>query len=305
MTMKRHFEVEGYFTLEAVRPDGTVRKRLRFKNLITNNGLDLIGSSGAIWARAAVGTGTATPANTDTGLATFLTSTSTITGTPTSGTQVATAPKYVWERYTYQFAIGIATGNLTEVGMTAAAAGSNTNFFSHALILDGGGAPTTFTVLSSEALNVTYEFRMYFVDTDPTNVVTIAGVNYTFTTRPASIANWLGSTSGAPAGNQIVQTLTAYNGSMGAITTTPSGTSGGQINSATPTYTGGSYQMTYVFSIPLGSWNLASPFITALSLSPSSAWRTAGLWQWGVSPAIPKDATKTLSLTVVITWARH
>ena len=57
-----------------------------------------------------------------------------------------------------------------------------------ALILDGGGSPTTLTILSDETLDVTYTIRVYPPTTDVTGSITLDGVSYGYTIRPCNVS---------------------------------------------------------------------------------------------------------------------
>src|SRR5690606_8917143 len=105
----------------------------------------------------------------------------------TAGTTSA-APYYTWMRKTFRFAAGVATGNLSEVGISWLTTGA---LFSRALILDSGGLPTTITVLADEVVDVTYEFRIMAKTDDETGSVTFTGSiggTYDWTMRSVSVA---------------------------------------------------------------------------------------------------------------------
>jgi hypothetical protein len=107
--------LQGFYKLEAVKLDGTRRVLTDwFPNLITNGGLDRIGVSSTYLDYCHVGSGNTAPANTDTGLATPVAST--ITSTSTTGIQ-GSSPYYTWQTIVYTFGLGVAAGNLAEVGV--------------------------------------------------------------------------------------------------------------------------------------------------------------------------------------------
>lgn len=68
-------------------------------------------------------------------------------------------PAYGRTIFEVQFARGVAAGNISEMGATWKNDGSV--LFSRALIKDGGGTPTSITVLADEFLTVTYELRRF------------------------------------------------------------------------------------------------------------------------------------------------
>ena len=157
ITMQHETQCAGWFKIEATRPDGTRRVLADwFPNLILNGGLDRMGANPDYLSWCQVGSGSTAPVAAQTALVNRIAGTSTQQNN-VSGAQ-ASAPYYGWYRRTYRFAQGVAAGNLSEVGVGWATSGS---LFSRALILDGGGSPTTITVLSDEVLDVTYELRRY------------------------------------------------------------------------------------------------------------------------------------------------
>src|SRR5690606_8608712 len=105
-------DVEGWFTLSAIRDGNVVRSR-QFHNLFLNQGLDRLATiqPGTLWPRVHVGTGTTPPAPTDTGLVNYLGFIQSATNTAgNSG-----APDYYsWTRLSWLSAIGaFGTTNLT------------------------------------------------------------------------------------------------------------------------------------------------------------------------------------------------
>lgn len=270
------------------------------KNLITDIGMDRIGTGSSMGIYCRIGTGTTAPANADTQLVSQSASASTTVGSPSSVN--AGTPNYESIfTITYEFALGAVVGNMAEVGIGWSSSGAT--LFSRALILDGGGSPTTITVLVTEILQVTYRFTMWPVLTDVTSTVTISGVVYAYTARTRSIATAL-------AGNVFGSLLnsaaaTAYNGAIGAITAVPAGTSAALTVSALASYTNGTYYRDCTLSAAIGSVNLAGGIrcITFDGQGGGSAnnFRT----QMEFTPVIPKDNTKVLSLTMRQPWSRH
>jgi len=312
--------VQGWYKMEALKvdADGRVIEKSRrvvadwFPNLITNQGLDRLGGdfSNNIFPSCQVGSGTTAPNVNDTGLVSRIAGTSTAAASPAQGAQ-PTAPYYGWLRNFYRFATGTAAGNLSEVGVGWGTTGAT--LYSRALVLDTLGNPTTVTVLSDEVLDVTYEHRLYPPTDDATNVVNISGTNYTFTTRAANVTSasfWTMTGNGSPAGGTHFglqaspNAVVAYNGSIGAITTQPGGTLGSF--GSTPTlsaYTPGSYFRDS--SVSAGtSAAVLSGGISAILASYGRGFSNNGQFQYGISPAIPKLDTQTLTLTFRQSWAR-
>ncbi len=293
--------IKGHFKLEAVDMlTGKKRFLAEFDNLVTDQGLDRMATDSDWLSYCSVGSGNTAPANTDTGLVSFVSSTST-RSTSNSGNS-GSSPWFAFATITYRFAIGTAAGNLSEIGI----GWSNTNghLFSRALILDGSGNPTTITILSSEALDATYTFQLYAPLVDVTGSVTINGVAtaYTFRASSANGGAWAG---GFISGDNFgYNGLIVYNGSIGSITGAPGGSSDASNSSVVQSYSSGSYQLDTIFSWGLTQGNLSGG-ITAILIYAGQQRQQMGQFQVGFSPAIPKDGTKTMTLTFRQSWARH
>lgn len=289
--------VGGFFKLEATNVR-TGKKRLLadwFPNLITNGGLDQIGNSANWLTGCYVGSGNTAPSFTDTQLAAIVASTTDIVGSTASVN--ASSPYYGSRINTYFYAAGVATGTLAEIGVGAIA----TALFSRALILDGVGNPTTVTVLADEALTAFYEFRNYPPLTDVTGSVTISGTSYTFTARAANAGTsvWEPAQNGDEDGPSE---MTIFAGAIGALTAGPAGASAAESSGADPAYTPGQLlnQRTSVFGGAIGNFGgIESMLFTCGQVNGS-----LGQIQVGLSAAIPKDSTHSVTLTVQKSWAR-
>lgn len=295
-----HMGLAGRFTLRAVKPDGSSRLLADwFDNLILDQGLNRMGT-GAFMSSCVVGAGSTDPTTIDTALESYIAGTSTIHSS-SYGAQ-PTAPYYGWLRYTYRFAQGTAAGNIGEVGVGWATTDTPT-LFSRARIKDELGDPTVVTVLADEFLDVTYELRSYPPTVDGTPVVlNIDGVNYTFTPRAmvvTSITVWSPD-------NQAVG-LSAHGGSwasflhsgaIGAITSSPSGTSGHVSGQSNLEYSNNSLQRDMLFYWDLDYGNVPG------GAQAVTVGTTLGDFQLSISPALPKTSLKVLSMTFRVTWAR-
>lgn len=296
----------GRYTLDVRRPDRV--DRYAFHNLITNTGMDSVGLSSAVdgngfatnCAWCAVGTGNTAPAFTDTQLTAFLAGHAyTSTPTSTSGTG------YEGALYTFAFAQGAVVGNIAEVGTGIANTGSTgfSPMFSHALILDSGGNPTTIPVTAIDQLTVTYEVDVYWPTTD--TIVNITDSNtgqvYAVTCRAAQVgtSGWWGSYGpNVYAGsNNVWYYIQAYTGALGPITGDPASQVGVRYYYARGSYVTGSYQRIDSFTQSIANWNAN---LTAFEWS-----NALGTFQFGFSPAVPKTNTQTLTLNRSISWARH
>lgn len=294
----------GHFLLEAVHAETGERRVLAaFDNLITNGGLDRLGSAGssAVISHVQVGTGSTAPANTDSALANYLAGTNrsysysaSYGGNPTYHTEAT----HYWE-----FNQGAAAGNLSEIGVGWAASGS---LFSRALIVDGGGSPTTITVTAIEFLAVTYKLRMYPPTADVTGTITLDGDDYDYIIRPSLAGGvaWAAHGQQAYAASSGAYAELVYTGDIGAMTSSPAGSAASISSASVAAYSGGSYKRSLTYSASIGQGNLSGG-IRSLAFS---LYTNGGLsqmkWQCQFDPKIPKDNTKTLSLTYDVSWSR-
>lgn len=302
--MTNSFGLLGLFKFEAFRQDehgkeiaGTRRTIADwFPNLILDAGLERMGSSSTFLTYCRVGTGSVPPSPIDSGLANLLASTATVTAN-VYGAQ-STAPYFGWRRKTFRFAQGVASGNLSEVGVGW---DTGTALFSRALILDSAGAPTTITVGADETLDVTYELRTQPVTAEAGGNIVLAGVSYSWVSKPAYVTNQDQWSVGNNGSTVQPANARAYADSMGAITGGPSGTNVGVVVSRAP-YAANSRKSVITISASLIQGNLSGGI---KSILVSGAATTLGSYQIEFTPAIPKDDTKTLSLTYDVTWGRQ
>lgn len=298
-----HIGMAGRFKLEAVNVETGERRELApwFNNLITDAGLNAWGTD-SIGSYCVVGTGSAAPAVTDTALANKLAHTNNIISSAPGGS--ATAPYYASFTQVYRFAAGVATGNVSELGICIGS--SSTQVFSRTLVKDGSGNPTTITVLASEALDVTYELRLYPPAADLPHSTVIAGVTYTGVARAANVTGFtspgytwfLGNSLGSPIDIQVPGFQPrVYTGDIGAVTALPSGTYEGVPVSVQDAYSNNSRQRTGTMTVGLTQGNIGG---IATVLIPTRL----GAYQISFSPPIPKDATKVLTLGLTLSWSR-
>jgi hypothetical protein len=304
--------MSGRFILEKLKVDARgvpiEASRIRvaeFDNLILNAGLNRIGTNGDWLSAVQVGSGTTPPAVTDTGMQSFIAGTTTIQATSVAAQP--SPPYYTTRSVTQRFAAGAAAGNISEVGIGWAATGST--LFSRALVVDGGGVPTTITVLSDEVLDVTYQLRNYPPASDVTGSITITGVGTVGTTiRAAEVTNansWGLGQSGAIGGFSTRSgEHDAYSGAIGAVTGVPSGTSGAgsAVNAA---YSSGSFKRDATITWPLNNANFGGINSVRLELEAIGSSGTFGAIQIGFGTTIAKNATNTFTLNASHVWARR
>jgi hypothetical protein len=202
INLKRYVEVdrldhgvgiEGWFTVELVHArTGLVKRRLRFRNLITNAGLNALGSGTAISdliQYLAVGTGSNTPSFTDTALQAEIARTNSNGGFADVDTANGSGDTLVyWSRVqTRVFTESQANGNLAELGFFNQATGGT--LWNRQLFLDELGNPTVITKTNEDQLRVQYEYRIYPPMADNVQNIVINGVDTSVTSRPAQVAS--------------------------------------------------------------------------------------------------------------------
>lgn len=301
--------LSGHFRIITHSPRYGTRVRAEFDNLILNQGLDRV-AQGAWIDYCQVGTGNTAPANGQTGLVSWLAGSNT-RGVADVTSYVPGPPPYHELIRTTRFATGVATGTLAEVGMGWASSGST--LFSRALILDGGGSPTTITILSDETLDVEYTLRVYPPTTDVTGSKTISGSSYNYVLRASMVGanNWSVASlvSGAIAGISASGSALVFpsTSTLGAITSQPSGSGVSGSGASSGTYVPGSYSRTR--TLPFGLSVTPSGGVGALyaDMGPSAAFvgSTGCALQMSFSPVLPKTGSNVLTLTMSVSWARH
>jgi len=298
-----------------------------FDNNITDYGLNLLGNpkrasggtAGYVICGCAVGTGNTAESNSDTTLAAGLAASSTVQVSWATTAQTATAPYYLTSSITIRFGTGVAAGNLSEIGMLGGAttAAANGNVFSRALIKDGGGAPTTITILSDEILDVTYQLRTYPTSSTGSFNQTINGVStaFTYTVTPGGMSR----TGGTLGSNNWAMNLwqntngfvaNSYNANAsieGGLFTAAPGTapnipSGGSSDAwqtvSTAAYTDGNFYKDCTFNMPLNNGNFTSQ-TWVISFDP------LGMFQIQMSPTMTKTASMTYSFVCRVSWGRY
>lgn len=298
-----HVGIAGYFKIEAVKPDGSRRELAPWQpNLVTDAGLDFPGQYAHIlfcMQYCRLGTGSTPPTFADTALDNQIAAVAYLNGDYTTTGVSGAVPYYKFERVTYIFTPGMATGNISEVGVAPTSGG---DLFTRALIKDGAGVPTTITVLSDEQLQVTYEVRFYPNTTDWVGNVTIAGVVHTVTVRPSAVNTVSNFETALWAPFISVSTDTTFIDFF-PITTN----AGGALTANTITHTAyviGTYFRDTTVNASLGELNAGTNAggtgIKLLILANGP-----GAWQAKFVPPINKDNTKIMSLKFRLTWGRY
>lgn len=265
-----------------------------FKNLIPNNGLDLIGQSTSRFNYCAAGSGSSTPTVNDTAIEALLGDEQ----SPSVSYQTNLTEYYIAYIATYTFNVGAVVGNVSE--LTIGQGANGTNIFSRALVKDGVGNPTSITVLADEQLIVTWELRYYFNEADQSDTVD----GYSIVMRPSeldvsSVWHAMTNTAGMSSAdiNNFYRPRAYVGGGLGSITSDPTGSDHARTSVSNQSYSGGAYQKTGT-----ARW------------SPSSFSGTVnafyipffpfGAWQFSVSPGIVKTSDDELEIDMTVTWGR-
>lgn len=310
-TITTSMGVSGRYNLQVLKEGKVVRETGWFKNLITNYGLNSWRTTENFMSYCSVGTSSVTPQFTDVALGARV-------ATSVGGPSMISSDfvgDYIKGRYSKTFAVGAATGNISEVGFGEFSNG--TGLFSRALVLDINGLPTTITVLSDEQLIVYFEFWIRIPTDDA--VVTIGST--TCTVRPAmtTTKRALGGygngrvTEGwcthlallaASAINQFGHRSyfsALYEGGIAARTSKPTGAtfkSDDRISYVTYPYVANSYEQVITYAAGLGEAN----FPTGIGAAYFDI--GCGFFQVGFEPKIPKTSVDSLVLTFKYTWGR-
>lgn len=293
-------QVSGWIKVDAKRPDGSIRPILDwFPNLILNSGLDYLGSGNNYLTYCKVGDGTSTPISTQTTLDSQKASTNTTFNSDLNSAS-GSAPWYGLFRRYFEFALGTAAGNLTELGFGP----SSGALFSRTLFKDGSGNPVTIVVLSDEILQVTYEARQYAPEVDAAfSGIVIEGVARSGVVRAASAGNgsaWSFINNNAANGNAFGSGCSTYSGDLGTVTGQPASLSGSNANTATySTYVPGNYYLDATWAFALDKGNAVGG-IKSVAFNNSR-----GQYQANFTPVLDKTSAKTMTLTFRISWTRR
>ena len=303
MKIVRKTGLAGTYTLQIrkVATDELVSTVGPFKNAITDIGLEQIGTGYAI-SYGYVGSGNTAATTSDTQMGNLLAYTTSSTTSPQNRT--LSSPYWVEQAITFRFPPQGVSLNITEVGVGWGTA-SIASLWSRTLTVDGGGSPITITLLADEYLDLTYTLRNYPELGDDSYVVNIDSVDHDFVARQAYV------TSTAVVNIQfsmvVPLNVTVFGGPavLGPVTST--------IEDATESiYASVAYPRAYVptskklvYDVAMGptSGNVTGG-ITGFQFSPAGAGLLPSATQITVDPAIDKDATKSLDITIEQSWDR-
>jgi hypothetical protein len=312
--------IEGWVTVQLGRNlDGKkgppiILRELKFKNLIVNGGLDLLGSNSTSLSSTflnyiAVGTGSTAPANTDAGLVSETGVRTNSNGGFADVTGFGPANAYAFLQHTRLFTEAQSNGNLTELGFfTASTSGT---MWMRQLFKDGTGTPTTVVKTASDQLKIIYEMRIYPPSADVVNTITISGTLYTYTHRAANIgaSPWSFASMFQASKNLFAWSSSEFDdayetATLGTTAGAPSGTNATADSLSFSTYSAGNY-----YRDKTSKWEPATGnFGTGIGATTVNIFNTGArvpMFQTSWSPKFTKDNTKRLTLVTRLSWARH
>ena len=287
-----------------------------FDNLITNTGMNRIGevttnsisassrtSFYTLCGRFVVGSGSATPAFTDTALQNPVAFAS---SDPVLDNESSNYERGWYEiTVRHQFGQGQAAGNLSEIGIQHTS--TSGPLWSRALILDGAGNPTTITVLPDDFLTCYYTLRIMIpkedavfnidVDYDEDGIVPTVVTGRPLNANDSSASAGWGLRAAATSNAAYLQFYTG-----GLADPTASNPLGSPIGSRTSTFS----------TVPYVT-NSFERYVTrtnGLNEHNSQELRTArvnalmGAWQIEFDPPLQKNNTQTMQVTFGYSWAR-
>ena len=303
---------QGYFKFEAINRESGKRRVLAdwFPNLMLTSGLELMATRIDYHSYCRVGTGTTPPVVGDNDIETNVSDGESAIFTGRTGAGVDDIRPYAYQTQSYTFPQAL-TATISEV-VVGPHSTQSVGGLSRALILDGGGSPTTITILAIEILVVTYQLRAYGPAADITGgTVTIGGIVYDTIIRMADIDNtygsaysWASNLDNACKGFTNPGAHYAHNGDIGLVTSQPSGTSNQSTSTVNATYIGSSLEREFAVH-----WGVDSGNLTNGIRSIKSSAQACGQWQIqfnGPSDEyIEKDLNKTLDVTFKCSWGQH
>jgi len=316
--------VQGHYTVRVYRRGlGLVQER-EFPNLITNAGLDHLGtrawtgvspSSLIYWSH--LGLGTAEPDPTDIALqapvsggvarhgsgVTIVNS----AGPGNGGTFYLEDPPRVRIVRNIQctYPAGAIVGNLSEVGVGPGTTSTAGALFSRALILDSLGNPTTVTATAEDTVVVVYTLTIDFTGKS-SGVVTVNAVNYPYVTDLSGETShlpyqmWEVNTTAATLNQGAPATLATMD--PWASPATSYTWTARSASRSLAAYTPGSYYRDSTATFPTG---VGSPGIQGVRLHMGGSSANVGLpWRVRFDSPIPFTINQQFSITVRSTWER-
>jgi len=299
--------VGGYFYVDLIdSKSGRVKQHLEFPNLITNAGLDFIGTGtklDTVYSIIAVGTGTTTPAVTDTALDDEIGSTTNDNGIADVDGTVSSPREYTFRRRTRVFLEGEANADLTELGWKI-----GSTFANRALFKDLAGNSTTVFKTENDLLRISYEYRIFapLVDLSGSFDLGAGSGSTSYILRPQNVNQadgWgalrsnMGNYSSPFAKVHETAQLSSRTGNND-----PSPSAEESSNTLTP-YTSSNFYRDMEYEWTYADGNFGS----GVGLVTWNPWFTAGnraIWQMFLSSSVEKTNTNKFAIRFRQSWNR-
>ena len=295
-------KISGLYKYKLLDKDGKVKQSGQFKNLITDAGMDYLNQAGNFGVYyLSIGSGTSTPAFSDTQLQARIT---TSTKVAWSNSVKDNPPYGAVGTATYTLKNTTGSGwNVSEVGIGAQTNGSQ--LFSRALVLDVVEQPTTITVLVGETLIVTYEYTYWLPEDDQVSTFILGGnkggEEIQVTARPLGVKDRSDRTVASKRmtnGGDLDHAHTAVSAGALVPLTDYRLTAPYRYISHNPGVAVSRGVTRYTFTFPIAVGNFPTG-VRTLSRQLGQSF-----WQFEFNPPIMKTADDELTFTIVHTWGR-
>lgn len=286
----KNFGLKGHFDIVKKKADGSIVEQYSFDNLILDNGLNLIGTKfEQVINYCHLGSGNAEPNVKQTQLFGFL-SAVLYRGGENDGKvfDLESETKSLNITRKFIFAAGVATGNIAEIGMANSQSATD-GLFCRTLIKDSQGRPTVISKLADEILEVFYTLKIIINHQDITGVGVIDGEEYTYILRPSMLGNF--SVFNGVFSDKEIASITGH--PVSVVSYRPV---------TTKAYVSDSYQLFYTVFASVD--DITVPVRSVMFMGVFGIRWQCQFSKKSDGSAIPKDRTKTLSLTFSVSWGR-
>lgn len=201
--------------------------------------------------------------------------------------------------YSFIFALGQIAGNISELGVNMLQNGAGTLIHSRALVVDNLGNPATISVTASEQLiiNYTIKFEMSAADVITTVPILVNGVSedITVTFRHHTLNGFNRYIDRGFRGNDI----SAGNSALTARFVQQSGSNFSPGPMVTRAQVGEGVETTFNFASTVGNLSGGISFMSMVWGAGDTSY-----FKVGFNPPLPKNADRTLSITIRQTFGR-
>lgn len=288
---------------------GNVKQHLEFSNLITDAGLNFIGTGttlDSIYTTLAVGIDNTAPSASDVTLGNKIGDTTNSDGQPDVDGFETTPVEFAFRRRIRQFAQSEAIGDLRELGWEVGGVIAN-----RALFKDVNGNPTTVIKTSRDILRIIYEYRIFAPLNDVLGIFVFApgSASISYTIRPMNVnvtLGWVKLLDDMGRYSDVEAKVHESNTFVGRTQANAPNPNASESSSSFVEYVPGTF-----FRDTTYNWNFsAANFGSQINLVTWAAWPdlfSSGLmhWQMHLSSSIEKTASTRLEITARQRWARE